>query len=341
MRTAGDSVSTTTAARSRPHGPDPSTRPHGRAGVPRRGARSRSPPRLYHQPSGPARSVALRPRAAPHPRPASGTNTRSSMAKSGAAVRNSPETRHSCAIAQPSVPSAPPRAFPPSGILLRRESVNSRCNSRRGLSNAYPNLPNLPGLPDPLALRDSPGLGDAPDLPDLPDLPDPPDLRDPAGLRDPPDLRALTRRRRDRFRPHQHLGPAAVGLVEDQAGASALEVFQGEVHAIGIEIDPAVVQERHVPRRRHPEQPERNGHAHELSRVLVVGHHAQRVELPGGERGWDDFAMQHGLVVSSNLDERLLTGETRTRFRELLLRVVARRELRVDVAVDEEHRAAD
>src|SRR5947208_4651690 len=141
MRTAGDSVSTTTAARSRPPGPGPSTRRHGRGGVPRRGARSRSPPRLYAQPSGPARSVALRPRAAPHPRPASGTNTRSSMAKSGAAVRNSPETRHSCAIAQPSVPSAPPRAFPPSGILLRRESVNSRCNSRRGLSNAYPATP--------------------------------------------------------------------------------------------------------------------------------------------------------------------------------------------------------
>ena len=92
--------------------------------------------------------------------------------------------------------------------------------------------------------------------------------------------------------------------------------------AIGIEIDPVVVEERELlPDGRHAEQPERNRDAHELSRVRVVGQHAQRVELavaalaPGSR-----LAMQDRFVVFPDLDERLLSGEPRARLRELLRR---------------------
>ena len=67
--------------------------------------------------------------------------------------------------------------------------------------------------------------------------------------------------------PNEDLRSAAIGLIEHQPRASTLEVFQGQVHAIGIEVDPVVVEERYpLARGREPQQPERNRDAHELSR---------------------------------------------------------------------------
>ena len=51
-------------------------------------------------------------------------------------------------------------------------------------------------------------------------------------------------------------------------------------------------------------------------------------------------AVQHRFVAERQLDERLLPGEPRPLRRELLLGGVLRGELRVDVAIDEERRAA-
>ena len=51
-------------------------------------------------------------------------------------------------------------------------------------------------------------------------------------------------RGRGLLRPHEHLRAAAIGLVEHQTRAATFEVFQGQVHAIGIEVDAVVVEER-------------------------------------------------------------------------------------------------
>ena len=113
------------------------------------------------------------------------------------------------------------------------------------------------------------------------------------------------------------------------------------VNAIRIEIDPRVAQKRYVPGRGQAEEPERNRDAHKLLRVRVVCEHAQRLQLDRRKRGWNHIAVQHRFIVFPDLDERLLAGEPLPCLRELHVRVVVRRELGIDVVVDEERGAAD
>ena len=96
-----------------------------------------------------------------------------------------------------------------------------------------------------------------------------------------------------------------------------------------------------MPPWREADQPEGNRHAHEFVRPWVVGQDAQGLELRVRVRRVEELAVQDRIVIHSQLDERLATGEARTGIRELLLRVFARRELGVDVAIEEERRAAD
>ena len=78
---------------------------------------------------------------------------------------------------------------------------------------------------------------------------------------------------------------------------------------------------------REPQQPEGNRDAHELSRVVVVGQHAERDESrPRRFAPGRAFAMENRFVVFPDLDERRLSGEAGARLRELGVGVFGRRE---------------
>src|SRR5262245_30986203 len=64
-----------------------------------------------------------------------------------------------------------------------------------------------------------------------PDLPDRPDLLDPLDLS-------------DLLRPDEHFCAAPILVIEHQPGSAALDVFEREPHALAVEIDAVVLEER-------------------------------------------------------------------------------------------------
>ena len=141
--------------------------------------------------------------------------------------------------------------------------------------------------------------------------------------------------------PHKHVRPSAVLRAEDQSRSSAFDVVQSEMDAIGVDVDAVVAQEQELLRGGQTEQPERNRDLNQLPGRALVGEHPHGLErrLPPG--AGCDVAMQDRLVACPDLDERRLAREPGPCLRELFLGVLVVRELRVDVAANEERGPAD
>src|SRR5206468_1095091 len=119
--------------------------------------------------------------------------------------------------------------------------------------------------------------------------------------------------------PYEHKRSLPVFVIKDEARAVALQILEGQVYAVGVEIHATLTEERHaLAARRQAQQPEGNRDPHQLAVVRIVGEHAQRFDRPGGRLALEQLAVEQRLAAAAHFDQCGVSGKSRPRGLEFL-----------------------